>query len=136
MKALGNHILVEFYSCDKQIMNDAAYIEKVMNEASLLAGATIVGSHFHTFSPHGVSGVVIIAESHLSIHTWPEYGYAAVDIFTCGETIDADKAFEHLKKGFKAGHTSTMEMKRGQLHDIQGELKHKVTVEDQEVVLV
>ena len=129
MRALGNHILVEFYNCDRDIMNDAKYIEKVMNEASILSGATVVGSHFHTFNPYGVSGVVIIAESHLSIHTWPEYGYAAVDIFTCGDLIDADKAFEHLKTGFKAAHTATIEMKRGQLHDIQGELTHKPMAE-------
>ncbi len=129
MKALGNHILVEFYDCDKQIMNDAPFIEKVMNEASLLAGATIVGSHFHTFSPHGVSGVIVIAESHLSIHTWPEYGYAAVDIFTCGDVLDPEVAFHHLKKHFQAGSTSTIEMRRGQLHDIE-DLRHKVQEAD------
>ncbi len=125
MKALGNHILVEFYSCDADILNNVKFIEDSMVEATILSGATVVGSHFHTFNPHGVSGVVIIAESHLSIHTWPEYGYAAVDIFTCGETIDAGKAFQHLKDSFKAGHTATIEMKRGQLHDIQGDLHHK-----------
>lgn len=125
MKALGNHILVEFYNCDKDILNNVKFIEDSMVEASILSGATVVGSHFHTFSPHGVSGVVIIAESHLSIHTWPEYGYAAVDIFTCGETIDAGKAFQHLKTNFKAGNTATIEMKRGQLHDIEGEIHHK-----------
>jgi S-adenosylmethionine decarboxylase proenzyme len=131
MKALGNHILVEFYNCDKQIMNDAPFIEKVMNEASLMSGATVVGSHFHTFSPHGVSGVVVIAESHLSIHTWPEYGYAAVDIFTCGDTIQPEIAFEHLKESFKAASTSTLEMRRGQLHDIK-DLRHKVQAEELE----
>ncbi len=129
MKALGNHILVEFYNCDTDILNNVKFIEKAMNEATILSGATIVGSHFHTFNPHGVSGVVIIAESHLSIHTWPEYGYAAVDIFTCGETIDAGKAFQHLKDSFRAKHTATIEMKRGQLHDIQGELHHKPMAE-------
>ncbi len=129
MKALGNHIIVEFYNCDKGILNDVDLITKIMNEASLMSGATVVGSHFHTYSPHGVSGVVIIAESHLSVHTWPEYGYAAVDIFTCGNTINNDIAFAHLKEGFKAQNTSTMEMKRGQLHDIKGDLKHKVETE-------
>jgi S-adenosylmethionine decarboxylase len=127
MKALGNHIIAEFYNCDKQIMNDSPFIEKAMNEAAILSGATVVGSHFHTFNPHGVSGVVVIAESHLTIHTWPEYGYAAVDIFTCGETIDSVAAFMHLKEQFKAASTSTVEMKRGQLHDIV-DLKHKVEV--------
>ena len=130
MKALGNHILVEFYHCDKEVLNNVAYVEQLMNEASILSGATVVGSHFHTFNPHGVSGVVIIAESHLSIHTWPEYGYAAVDIFTCGEAIDDEKAFQHLKKHFKANNTATIEMKRGQLQDIEGELRHKPMSED------
>lgn len=124
MKALGNHILVEFYDCNREILNNVKFIEQTMQDATLKSGATIVGSHFHTFNPHGVSGVIIIAESHLSIHTWPEYGYAAVDIFTCGETIDAEKAFVHLKESFEAGHTATIEMKRGQLHDI-GDLRHK-----------
>jgi S-adenosylmethionine decarboxylase proenzyme len=126
MQALGNHIIAEFYHCNKNTMNDTALIEKLMNEAAILSGATVIGSHFHTFNPYGVSGVIVIAESHLSIHTWPEYGYAAVDIFTCGETIDAVKAFKHLKEGFEAKQTSTVEMKRGQLHDIEGELRHKV----------
>lgn len=130
MKALGNHIIAEFYNCDKQVMNDAPFIEQIMNEAAILSGATVVGSHFHTFNPHGVSGVVVIAESHLSIHTWPEYGYAAVDIFTCGETIDAEKAFIFMKEQFKATSTSTVEMKRGQLHDIV-DLKHKVEVAEE-----
>lgn len=125
MKALGNHILVEFYQCNTQLLNDVKYIEEAMKEATLLSGATIVGCHFHTFSPHGVSGVIVIAESHLSIHTWPEYAYAAVDIFTCGETLDAEKAFYHLKEALEAQNTATIEMKRGQLHDIEGELHHK-----------
>lgn len=125
MKALGNHILVEFYNCDEKLLNDVKWMEATMQEATRRSGATIVGSHFHTFSPHGVSGVIIIAESHLSVHTWPEYGYAAVDIFTCGDSIDADKAFAYLKAGFQAHNTATIEMKRGQLHDIVGELKHK-----------
>ncbi|MEO1653278.1 MAG: adenosylmethionine decarboxylase [Bacteroidota bacterium] len=125
MKALGNHILVEFYNCDEKRLNDAAWMEETMQEATRRSGATIVGSHFHTFNPHGVSGVIIIAESHLSVHTWPEYGYAAVDIFTCGDTLDADQAFEYLKEGLQAKNTATIEMKRGQLHDIVGELKHK-----------
>ncbi len=125
MKALGNHVLVEFYGCDSDILNQTELIEKEMTKAAILSGATVVSSNFHTFNPYGVSGVVIIAESHLSIHTWPEYGYAAVDLFTCGDSVDPWKAFKHLKNIFKSDHTATIEMKRGQLHDIEGELKHK-----------
>jgi len=125
MKALGNHVLVEFYECDSDVLNNCEFIEREMSQAAKMSGATIISSNFHTFEPHGVSGVVIIAESHLTIHTWPEYNYAAVDLFTCGDSVDPWTAFSHLKEMFKSGHTSTIEMKRGQLHDIKGELKHK-----------
>ncbi|MGA1861506.1 adenosylmethionine decarboxylase [Deferribacter thermophilus] len=125
MKALGKHILVEFYGCDRDVLNNSSLLDKEMQTAALKSGATIINSVFHTFSPYGVSGVVVIAESHLTIHTWPEYGYAAVDLFTCGDTVDPWIAFDHLKKILKSTHTSTIEMKRGQLNDIQGELRHK-----------
>lgn len=118
MKALGQHILVEFYGCPEEVMKDNALIERVMNEAAEASGATIVGSHFHTFNPYGVSGVIVIAESHFTIHTWPEYGYAAIDIFTCGDIIDNLLAFDYMKKYFKPQNTSTIEMKRGQLQDM------------------
>ncbi|MBN1968357.1 MAG: S-adenosylmethionine decarboxylase proenzyme [Candidatus Delongbacteria bacterium] len=126
MKALGNHVLVEYYGCRSTALKDVKLIETELQKAAVLAGATVVGANFHEFSPFGVSGVVIIAESHLSIHTWPEYGYAAVDLFTCGETVDPWVAFQHIKEILDAKHTSTIEMKRGQLHDIEGELKHKI----------
>jgi len=125
MDALGNHILVEFYGCCNETLNNPEIIGKAMNYAAEVSGATIVSSNFHTFSPHGVSGVVIIAESHLTIHTWPEYGYAAVDLFTCGDEIDPWKGFDHLKEILKSNSTSTIEMKRGQLHDFKGKLRHK-----------
>jgi len=80
---------------------------------------------FHQFNPHGVSGVVVIAESHFSIHTWPEYGYCALDIFTCGEQIDSDLALQFLKQAFKAKSMSIVELKRGTLDVPEGELKHK-----------
>ena len=88
MRALGRHILVEFFGCEPQVMNDVAKIETAMVDAAAKAGATVINSTFHHFSPYGVSGVVVIQESHLAIHTWPEYGYAAVDLFTCGDSVD------------------------------------------------
>jgi spermidine synthase len=90
-----------------------------MEEATKIAGATIVQSVFHLFNPHGVSGVVVIAESHLAIHTWPEYGYAAIDLFTCGEVVDPWKAYTYLRERFHAQHVSSIEMKRGQLDFIE-----------------
>ena len=112
MSALGNHILVEFMRCDPNIMNDVSGIERDMVEAARKAGATVINSTFHHFSPYGVSGVVVIEESHLAIHTWPEYGYAAVDLFTCGE-MDAWISFDYLKECFKSASYSAIEMKRG-----------------------
>ncbi|MBX3040210.1 MAG: polyamine aminopropyltransferase [Bdellovibrionaceae bacterium] len=115
MNALGRHILVEFNGCDADILNDVSVIEKEMVNAAKTAGATVINSSFHHFSPYGVSGVVVIQESHLAIHTWPEYGYAAVDLFTCGESVDPWVSFEHLKKSFKASGFSALEMNRGSL---------------------
>ena len=79
------------------------------------AGASIVGESFHKFSPHGVTGVLAIAESHICIHTWPEYGYAAVDVFTCGEGFDPEKAAECLIQGFRSKSPSQTIVKRGAL---------------------
>jgi S-adenosylmethionine decarboxylase proenzyme len=96
-----------------------------MVKGAVLAGATVVEEVFHLFNPHGISGVVVIAESHLSIHTWPEYCYAAVDLFTCGEEIKPELAFEHLKKTLGAASVSVMELKRGVLEVQDRPLKHK-----------
>jgi spermidine synthase len=116
VQALGRHILVEFNGCSSQILNDVSVIEKEMVSAAQVAGATVINSSFHHFSPYGVSGVVVIQESHLAIHTWPEYRYAAVDLFTCGESVDPWVSFEHLKKAFKAVGFSAIEMNRGSRH--------------------
>lgn len=125
MQALGRQILVEYYKCNPDILKDVGKIEKYMLEACVLAKATIVRHTFHEFSPFGVSGVVVIAESHVAIHTWPEYNYAAVDIFTCGETIDPWIIFKHLEAKFESQHSSNMEMKRG-LFELKGKkLLHK-----------
>ncbi len=125
-QALGRHILVELYECDRRIIDDAHLVEEILRAAAQKANATIIQSVFHSFNPHGVSGVVVIAESHLSIHTWPEYGYAAVDIFTCGETIDPWIAFHFLQEKFCAKNSSTMEMRRGIFEVPEGfSLRHK-----------
>ncbi|MEI7474122.1 MAG: adenosylmethionine decarboxylase [bacterium] len=112
---LGRHILVEFFGCCPNVLNNTAMIEEMMVGAAKKCGATVVTQNFHTFSPYGVSGVVIIAESHLTIHTWPEMGYAAVDLFTCGETCDPWIAYEVMKEGLCAGNASYSELKRGMM---------------------
>ncbi len=113
MKALGRQILVEYYDCDVNAINDVDFVERVLLDGTKNAKATVISHNFHKFSPHGVSGTVVIAESHVAIHTWPEYGYAAVDIFTCGETIDPWVIQEYLKDNFKSSNVSSMELKRG-----------------------
>jgi S-adenosylmethionine decarboxylase len=99
MVSLGKHWIIECYECDRDILDDPARIESIMIEAVNKSGASILGSHFHSFEPQGVSGAIIIAESHFTIHTWPEHRYAAIDAFTCGELIDVDAAMEFLKVG-------------------------------------
>lgn len=113
MEALGRQILVEFYDCKETNINDVEYIESSLIKATKASNATIISHNFHKFSPYGVSGVVVIAESHVAIHTWPEYNYAAVDIFTCGDTIDPWVIQEHLKEYLDSKNVSSMEMKRG-----------------------
>ncbi|MCG3198926.1 MAG: adenosylmethionine decarboxylase [Candidatus Omnitrophica bacterium] len=94
MVSLGKHWIIECYECNPHVINSPERLEEIFLEAAQKAGATIVGSHFHSFEPQGVSGVVVIAESHFSVHSWPEHRYAAVDVFTCGESIDVDRAME------------------------------------------
>lgn len=125
MQALGRQILVEFYDCDKDILRDKQVIRKSLIDACVIGKATVVTDTFHSFSPFGVSGVVVIAESHVAIHTWPEYGYAAVDIFTCGDAIEPWDLFHHLQKCFKSKHSSNMELRRGLFDTGDEPLKHK-----------
>ncbi len=124
MKSLGRHILVEFHGCSAEILNDVPRIEHDMLEAATKSGATIINSVFHHFSPFGVSGVIVIQESHLAIHTWPEYRYAAVDLFTCGDSVNPWVSYESLKAAFEAEHGSAVELNRGQL-----ELLEKINID-------
>jgi len=97
LKALGIQLAVELFDCDENILNDNRLLEQSIVEAATKAGATVVDSVFHQFNPHGISGAVIIAESHVAIHTWPEYRYAALDIFTCGTDIDPGDIADEVK---------------------------------------
>ncbi|MGI5876956.1 MAG: adenosylmethionine decarboxylase [Dethiobacteria bacterium] len=113
MHALGRHVLAEFHDCSSEILNDPTKIEEMMVKAAMEAGAEVLEVVFHQFAPQGVSGVVVISESHLAIHTWPEYRYAAVDVFTCGNTVDPWVSCNYLKKQFEANCMVAKEMKRG-----------------------
>ncbi len=113
MNVLGKHLLLELKGCDKEVLNDIGFLKGALITAAGEAGATVLGESFHQFNPHGVSGVVIIAESHLCIHTWPEYGYAAADIFTCGNSVQPVKAAEILARKLGSKNHSMIEMQRG-----------------------
>jgi S-adenosylmethionine decarboxylase len=115
LNALGRHILVELYDCDREALNDLDLIREVMLKAAVDCGAVVLGESFHRFSPQGVSGVVVIAESHISIHTWPEYGYAAADVFTCGTSVNPEVAAEVLIEKLGSKNHSLTEIKRGVL---------------------
>ncbi len=115
MSEMGRHFIFELFGCDKEVLDDHQRIEGAMVDAAVAAGATVVGKVFHKFAPQGVTGVVIIAESHISIHTWPELGYAAVDIFTCSSRTEPLKAFGVISSLLKPSTTSVMEVKRGMM---------------------
>ncbi len=113
MDALGRHLLLELEDCEEGILNDLEGLREAMLAAATGAGATVMGNSFHRFAPQGVSGVVVIAESHLTIHTWPEYAYAAADIFTCGTTVEPVKAAEVLVERLGARNHEITEIRRG-----------------------
>jgi len=127
LHALGTHLLVELRDCNPKIIKDLAKVKNALVSAAKEAQATIIDISFHEFNPFGISGMVIIAESHLSIHTWPEYSYAAVDIFTCGDLIKPEVAASFLIKEFESRTPSIVELKRGILSPANKKLPHKVT---------
>jgi len=124
--ALGSHLIVELRECNPETLKDLDGVKDIMVTAAKKADATIIDVSFHKFSPFGISGMVVIAESHLSIHTWPEYGYAAVDIFTCGEMLKPEIAANYLIKRFESKSPTLVEFKRGLLSPDNRKLPHKV----------
>ncbi len=100
--ALGRHLTIEYYDCDAQTLADSQLMQNIFVESAKISGATVLESSFHAFDPQGVSGIVVICESHFAVHAWPEYDYAAVDIFTCGDQINFDLAAETLRDRLKS----------------------------------
>ncbi len=131
MKALGRHIVAEMSLCDPEILTDLERVKEAMVKAAVVANAEVREVAFHRFIPHGVSGVVVISESHLSIHTWPEIGYAAVDIYTCGAHTDPMKALQFLSGEFQCKTMTTTTIERGLLN-ARGSFGHQVTTSRRE----
>lgn len=114
---LGKHMLLDLYKCDASLLNDELYLQGILLKAAKESGATILDNTFtfHKFAPQGVSGVVVISESHFSIHTWPEFNYAAVDIFTCGNSINMDMARDIIASGVKSLSVQNRTIYRGEM---------------------
>jgi len=117
MNFLGHQVVLDLHDCRTASFDDIAWVEATMLEAARRAEATIVKSTFHRFSPHGISGVLVIAESHIAIHTWPEHGYAAIDIFTCGSMHGLRKAADYLIGAFESLCPNIVELRRGRPAD-------------------
>jgi S-adenosylmethionine decarboxylase proenzyme len=109
-QALGTHIIADLYSCKK--LADNKFVESILEESAQVSNATILHTKFHEFEPQGLTGYILLAESHISIHTWPETGYAAVDVFTCGETMNPQKAIEYIINKLEAEKTQIRTVKR------------------------
>jgi|Deesub1362B_J571_1020462.scaffolds.fasta_scaffold00031_22 S-adenosylmethionine decarboxylase len=112
---IGMHVILDLYECDPQILDDIEKVEEILTKAAELANATIIDKRFHKFSPQGVSGVVVVSESHISIHTWPEHGYASVDVYTCGDHTMPVKASEYIIKELKCKNPTIVKLDRGLL---------------------
>lgn len=113
MTVLGYHVLLELRDCNPTLLNDLNYIRQAMLTAANDVGATVVGESFHRFSPQGVTGILAIAESHISIHTWPEYAYAAADIFSCGSPFLPREAAQKLAAQLESRYPEIKEIERG-----------------------
>ncbi len=108
---LGTHLIAEFFGCDAD--DDTGFIRRALREAVVASGATMLDEKYHKFSPQGITGYILLKESHISIHTWPEYGYAAVDVFTCGETMKPEAAIESLKNALRPDKVTMKKIMRG-----------------------
>jgi S-adenosylmethionine decarboxylase len=113
MDTMGRHVIAELWGCSAEKLNDLQSIERVMVNAALEAGAEVREVAFHKFAPQGVSGVVIISESHLTIHSFPEHGYASIDVYTCGDRIDPNVACDFITKSLGATRLESIEVPRG-----------------------
>ena len=113
MEALGLHLILELKECRPDLLDDMDFVQQTLLNAAEKTGATIIGKTFHKFAPQGVTGVVAIAESHVCIHTWPEYGYAAADIFTCGENFSPHAAAAYIAEMFECKNPHFQEVTRG-----------------------
>jgi len=113
LKSVGSHLLLELYGCPTALLDNKTYVLKVVREAVSRAGCTLIGDLSHQFHPQGVTAIALLSESHISVHTWPELGYAAADAFTCGDVAQPEKACEWLIDALQAKTHSLRRLARG-----------------------
>ena len=124
---LGKHCILELYQCDFSRLNDEAFIRTIINSASRISGATLLNLITHRFEPQGITGLALLAESHISIHTWPQHRYAAVDVFTCGEHTSPEIACEVICNQLLAKRYSFKVLKREVPETIRCQTRRPVT---------
>jgi S-adenosylmethionine decarboxylase len=110
--AIGKHCILELYDCNHERLDDEAFLRDTITDAAKRAGATLLHLVTHHFEPQGVTGLALLAESHISIHTWPESGYAAVDVFTCGDHTMPERACQVLIEALEAGNHKLTSFRR------------------------
>lgn len=112
-RPLAHHVLLDLYGCDKALLNDEDFLHDLFLKTAEELKCTLIEDVFHRFSPQGVSGVLVIAESHLSIHTWPELGYASIDLFTCSDPSELRRMPEILASALSAERFDFKDHERG-----------------------
>ena len=125
MYSLLELVLIDLYECDQERLSDADLIRDGMLKAAELMGAEVIGHSFHTFKPWGVSGTVTIAESHLAVHTWPEFNFASVTFETCSKRMDHEKAYKYLVEFFGSRRPEITHQQRGFMDFPTGEIYYK-----------
>jgi S-adenosylmethionine decarboxylase proenzyme len=108
----SSHLLLEYNGCNVSKLNNKKYLEDLLTKAAVKGKFTVLNSAFHQFEPQGVTGVILLSESHMSIHTWPEHGYAAVDLFTCGQN-NSEESEAFIRQGLECKYSEKMLLKRG-----------------------
>ncbi|MDJ0774087.1 MAG: adenosylmethionine decarboxylase [Mastigocoleus sp. MO_167.B18] len=112
---VGSHCILELYECPNHLLNDFEFISQALVEAVKEAKSTLLKEVTHQFEPYGITALALLAESHISVHTWPEIGYVAIDMFTCGEHAQPEKACNYLAKAFQANKHVLLTLPRGRI---------------------
>ena len=132
-KTIGEHYIVEASGCNPEVIGSVDKVQDILVKAAELAKVQVWAISVHRFPPHGVSGVVVISESHLSVHTWPEEGYAALDIYTCGENSKPEEALRYAIKEFGAKEVHITELTRG-LDEGDRQFYHSIVTWEEDIL--